>query len=121
MHFLIICKSERDWINRNREKVRTLIFRHSNASYSAVSDAIWPKFNLILTCMVVNNTYKNEGDPFKNEVPRVVTTFSHYQYVGIFPNTQGRGPDQILLNFKLIQDFMAVLLTCKNEEDTIKK
>ena len=44
--------------------------------------------------------------------------------MGIFSNAQGQltavhsgiGP-----NFKLVQDFMVVLLTCKNEEDPIKK
>ena len=29
-------------------------------------------------------------------------------------------PSRILLNFEPIQDFMVVLVTCKNEEDPIK-
>ena len=34
--------------------------------------------------------------------------FSHFKYMGI------------LVKFELVQDFMVVLLTCKNEEDPIK-
>ena len=35
------------------------------------------------------------------------------------PNSEVRG--RIGSNFKLIRDFMVVLLTCKNENDPIKK
>ena len=49
--------------------------------------------------------------------------FSHYKSMGIFPDAQGQlthhGP--ISSNFELVQDFMVVLLTYKNEEDPIKK
>ena len=51
--------------------------------------------------------------------------FSHYKSIGIFPDAQGRltlqsvhGP--IWSKFQLVQDFMFVLLTCKNEEHPIK-
>ena len=50
--------------------------------------------------------------------------FSHYKSMGIFSrrsraaNSAVHGP--ILSNFELVQDFMVVLLTCKNEEDRIK-
>ena len=49
--------------------------------------------------------------------------FSHDKSMGIFPDAQGQltavhGP--IWSNFELVQDFMVVLLTCKNEEDLIK-
>ena len=61
-------------------------------------------------------TCKYEEDPIKNEGPRVVTTlyskFSDAQGqitlvlgVGIWPK------------FELIQAFMHVLVTCKNEDD----
>ena len=33
---------------------------------------------------------KNEEDPSKNEGTRVVTTFSHFKSMGIFPNAQGQ-------------------------------
>ena len=58
--------------------------------------------------------------------------YSKYKSMGIFPDAQGQltlqcsraansavhGP--IWSNFELVQDFMVVLLTCKNEEDPIK-
>ena len=37
--------------------------------------------------------------------------------MGIFPDAQG----QLTANFELVQDFMVVLITCKNEDDPIKK
>ena len=44
--------------------------------------------------------------------------------MGIFPDAQGQLTLQSTVrsskNFKLVQDFMVVLLTCKNEEDSIK-
>ena len=33
---------------------------------------------------------KNDEDPSKNEGTRVVTTFSHYKSMGIFPDAQGQ-------------------------------
>ena len=50
--------------------------------------------------------------------------FSHYKSMVIFSrryraaNSAVLGP--IMPNFELVQDFMAVLVTCKNEEDPIK-
>ena len=49
--------------------------------------------------------------------------FSHYKSMGIFPDSQGQLTavlGWIWSNFELIQDFMVVLITCKNEEDPIK-
>ena len=43
--------------------------------------------------------------------------------MGIFPDAQGQLTavhGWIWSNFELIQDFMVVLITCKNEEDPIK-
>ena len=51
--------------------------------------------------------------------------FSHYKSYGDFSRRSRaaksavRSP--IWSNFELVQDFMVVLLTCKNEEDPIKK
>ena len=45
---------------------------------------------------------------------------SHYNTMGIFPDAHGQLTivnNWILANFKLIQDFMVVLVTCKNKED----
>ena len=47
--------------------------------------------------------------------------FSHHKSMGIFPDAQGQLTLQIWSNFELVQDFLVVLLTCKNEDDPIKK
>ena len=49
--------------------------------------------------------------------------FSHCKSMGIFPDAQGQltlSPQSDLVKFRIVQDFMVVLLTCKNEEDLIK-
>ena len=67
---------------------------------------------------------KNEEDPFKNESARVVTTFLPLKVYGDFSrcsraaNSPVRG--WIWPKFKLVQAFIAVLITYKNEEDPIK-
>ena len=68
--------------------------------------------------MVVLLTCKNEEDPIKNRGARVFTTL----YIN-FSDVQGqitRVGGGIWSKFKLIQAFMHVLLTCKNEVDQIK-
>ena len=47
--------------------------------------------------------------------------FSHYKPMGIFPDAQGQLTPQSLVgsNFELVRNFMAVFITCKNEEDPI--
>ena len=48
--------------------------------------------------------------------------FSNYKSMGIFPDAQGQLTHKslVLPNFKPIQAFMVILVTCKNEEDPIK-
>ena len=53
----------------------------------------------------------------------MITKFSHYKSMGIFPDTRAAnsavlGP--IWLNFELVRDVMDVLVTCKYEEDPIR-
>ena len=75
--------------------------------------------------MVVLVTCKNEEDPIINEGTRVLTRFSPLQVYGnIFKRSRAANSavhGRIGPNFKLVRDFMVVLLTCKNEEDPIKK
>ena len=88
--------------------------RRSRAANSAVLGPIWSNFELVRDVMDVPVTCKYEEDPIKNEGARVVTTlysnFSDAQGqitgvgVGIWPK------------FELIQAFMHVLVTCKNEQ-----
>ena len=50
--------------------------------------------------------------------------FSHYKSMGILPDAQGQLTLQSMVgssqNFELIQDYVVVLVTCKNEEDPVK-
>ena len=68
--------------------------------------------------MYVLITCKYEEDPIENRGARVFTTL----YVN-FSDAQGqitRVGGGIWLKFELIQAFMHVLTTCKNEDDRIK-
>ena len=69
--------------------------------------------------MVVIHTCKNEEDPIKNEDARVLTRL----YV-VFSDAQGQLTPKLAVEFcpkfELIQAFIVVLVTCKNEEDPIK-
>ena len=97
-------------------------FRRSGAAYSEVSGGILPKFALIQVFMVVLVTCKHE-DPINKEGSRVLTRFSPYKSMGFFSNAEGQLTPVnggILQNFVLIQAFMVVLVTCKNEKDPIK-
>ena len=71
-------------------------FRRSRADNSGVGGRIWPKFELIQAFMHVLVTYKNKDDSIKNEGARVVTTFSHYKSMGIFPDAEGQLTTQFL-------------------------
>ena len=69
--------------------------------------------------MFVLHTCKIEEDPIKNEYARVLTRL----HVGFFRRSRAANSEVsggILPKFKLIQAFIVVLLTCKNEEDPIK-
>ena len=69
--------------------------------------------------MVVLHTCKNEEDPIKNEGARVLTRL----YDIIFRRsmaTHSEVSGGILPKFELMQAFIVVLITCKNEEDPIK-
>ena len=68
--------------------------------------------------MVVLHTCKNEEDLIKNEDARVLTRlccFFRRSRAAYSEVSKG-----ILPKFKLIQAFIIVLITCKNEEDPIK-
>ena len=90
-----------------------------------------PKFELIHAFMHVLDTCKNEEDPIKMKALECSQDFSHNRSMGIFPDAQGQLTPQSLVRsgrisgvgvgiwpkFELIQAFMHVLVTCKNEDD----
>ena len=70
--------------------------------------------------MVVLVTCKNDEDPSKNKGTRVLTTFlpllAHGEFSRHSRADNSTVPGWSLLNFKMV-----FLVTCKNEEDPIKK
>ena len=69
--------------------------------------------------MVVRHTFKNEEHLIKNVGARVLTRLYD---VFFRPSraTNSKVSGGILPKFELIQAFIIVLVTCKNEEDPIK-
>ena len=75
--------------------------------------------------IVVLVSCKNEKDPINNTGSRVLTRFPppHYKYGNFFKRSRAAnstGCGQIGRKFELIQDYIVVLVTCKNEEAPIK-
>ena len=68
--------------------------------------------------MVVLHTCKNEEDPIKNEDARLLTRLCHFFRRSRAAYSEVSGG--ILPKFELIQAFIVVFVTCKNEEDPIK-
>ena len=68
--------------------------------------------------MVVLHTCKNEEDLIKNEGTRVLTRL--YVFFRRSGAANSKVSSGILPKFELIQAFMIVLITCKNENDPIK-
>ena len=69
--------------------------------------------------MVVLHTCKNEEDLIKNEGARVPTRLNDVFSDGSSA-TNSKVSGGIPPKFKLVQAFIIVLVTCKNEEDPIK-
>ena len=97
------------------------IFRRLRAANSEVSGRILLKFDLIQALIAVLVTCKNEEDPIKNEGARVLTSL-----LFDFSYAQGQLTPKAAVEFhrnskfELIQAFIVVLVTCKNEKDPIK-
>ena len=69
--------------------------------------------------MVVLVTCKYNEDPSKNKCNGVLKTFLQL-FFQTFKADNSAGQGRILPNFKPIKDFIAVLVTCKNEDNPIK-
>ena len=95
------------------------VFKHSGAAKTAVRGPILPNFELFRDIMVVLHTCKKEEDAIKNEDASVITRL----YVVFFRRSRAANSEVsigILSKFELMQPFIVVLITCKNEEDPIK-
>ena len=89
------------------------------AANSVIGDGIWQKLKLIQAFIVDLVTCKNNENVSKNESTRLLTTLLLLLVYGDFfissraDYSVNRG--QILPNFKPIEAFITVLVTCKNE------
>ena len=128
MHVLDTCKNEEDPIKNEGARVFTRFLplkvygdfsRRSRAANSAVLGPIWQNFELVRDVMNVLVTCKYEEYPMKNEGARVDTTLYSIFFRRARADNSGVGVD-IWPKFELIQAFMHVLVTCKNEDDQIK-
>ena len=96
-----------------------VFFKRSRAANSPVRGQILPNFKLIQDIMVVLHTCNNEEDPIKNEDARVLTRlYDVFLRRSMAINSEISG--EILPKFELIQAFIVVLVTCKNEEGPSK-
>ena len=73
--------------------------------------------------MVVLVTCKNEEDPIKNDRSRYLECLNNFihQFFRCSRVDNSGVSGGIWPKFDLIQAFMHVLVTCKNEDDSIKK
>ena len=128
MHVLLTCKNEVDQIKNEGARVFTRFFpllvygdfsRRSRAANSAVLGPTWPNFELVRDVINVLVTCKYEEDPIQNRGARVFTTLNVIFFRRARADNSGVGGG-IWPKFELIQAFMYVLVTCKNEDDRIK-
>ena len=125
MVVLVTCKNEEDPIkNEEWPHGYMAIFRRSRADNPIVNGGIWQKFELIQAFMHVLITCRNEEDSIKKEGARMTTTYLRLYVYGDFSRRSKAANSavrcRIWPKFELCQDFMVVLVTCKNDEDPIK-
>ena len=94
-------------------------FQHSRASNIKVNTLIWPKFKLIWEFMAVLATWKFDEDPIKLK-GTIDQTMSNMGFFDSQGQVTPKWKSLIWTKFELIQEFMAVLVTCKFDEDPIK-
>ena len=113
---LIICKFDDVPIKTDLARLKTVsfplkfygkTFQHSKASNSEVKNQIWLKFKLIRDVMPILVTCQLDEDPVKTEGAIVSTTLRFFQ-----PSKAGNAKvnGRMWLEFKLIRDFMPVLV-----------
>ena len=95
----LTCKNEEDPIKNEIARILTrlyVLFSVAQAQLisSAVSGGIWPKFELNQAFIIFLDTCKNEEDPIKNEIVRVLTRL----YV-IFSDAQAQLTPQSVVEF----------------------
>ena len=127
MGVLAACKNEEDPIkNEGARVVTTLFFDFSHAQGQLTPKSVMEScrnsnpFKLLWLTLLSARMKKIH---WKMKALEWSQLFSHYKSMGNFPNAQGQLTHvlcRILPNFEPIQDFMVVLVTCKDKEESIK-
>ena len=104
--------------------------RHSRTANSVCSELLilakirtHPSF--YITVVLVTSKSEEKG-PSEKKTLQCSQYFSHYKPMCSFQTLNGGllhslSPGLLWWNFELMRDFMVALITCKNEEDQIKK
>ena len=69
--------------------------RRSRTANSAVSDLIWPNFELIRDFIVVQVACKNGGDPIKMKLLKCAQCFPYYNPMGAICYHENQSSDPI--------------------------
>ena len=111
MVVLVTCKNEEDPLKNDDTRVfTTIIFQKPKGR----------KFELIQAFMHCLVSCKNEVDQINKEGIRVFTTLFIVFFFRCLRAVNSVVSGRIWLKFQLIQDFMHVLVSCRNEEDQIQ-
>ena len=125
MGVLVACKNEEDPIKNEGARVVTTLF----IDFSHAQGQLTPKS--VMDSCLNSNPFKllwltllparMKKIHWKMKALEWSQLFSHYKSMGIFPRAaNSKVLRRILPNFEPIQDFMVVLVTCKNKEEPIK-
>ena len=128
MVVLITCKNEENPIKNEGARVSTtLYFNFSDAQGQITPESVEVSCrnsnSSKLSCM---SLLPARMKMIQSKIKELEWSqhFSHYKSMGIFPDAQGKLTPQSLVRsgriWKLVQDIMVVLVTCKYEEDPIK-
>ena len=96
-----------------------MFFPALKARNSKVNGLIWPEFELVRDFMPVQIMCKSHKDPIKTKTDYAPDKVKY----GVFPHSRANNSERkcpIWPEFKLVQDFMPVLVTRKFDKDLIK-
>ena len=120
MYVLITYKNEEGQRKMNGLEwyIIELYFRHTRAANFIVDGQMWLQSKLVKALICVLDTCKMMEIHLKMKAPVCSQPYSHYKYMDFFfrnsRTANSIDPCSILLNFKPIQAYIAVLVTFKN-------
>ena len=128
MDVLVTCKYEEDPIKDEGARVDTTLyinFSDAQGQITLVLVSVSGR-NLNSSKLLCMSSLPARMRMIKSKMKELECSqdFSHYKYMGIFPDAQGQLTPQSLVRsgriIELVRDVMDVLVTCKYEEDPIE-